>query len=140
MLIDGEAATVTTPLDRARRRILALAYLVFSVGGIATIISPPGTFTTQSVTGLVLWGWIASLAIGGLLGVLGAGLRRAALELAGLGLLSTGFLAYAVAIISLPHRTGGIWLVASIVSGVILFFVARYLEILRASRVRGSRQ
>lgn len=123
-----------TPLDRARRWIMAVRYLLFGAGGLIALLSPIPTFTATGVTAGLLWAWGLCLSIGGLAGALGVLLYPLA-ELVGLIALGTGLAAYGAALLYLPHRSGGIWLILSLVTAVILGLVARYLEIVRASRI-----
>lgn len=128
-----------TPLDRARRWILAVRYLLFGAAGAIAAVSTPPSFAATGVTAGLLWSWIGCLIIGGTSGAVGVAFLSPTAEQTGLIALGFGLAAYAGALLYLPHRTSGTWLIVSLILAVILGLVARYLEILRASRIGRTR-
>lgn len=125
---------VMKPLPRG---LLFSAYLFMCISAVMSFFIPLASF--QLVSWIVwIYIWASCLTAGGAMGAIAALLRRTSVELLGITLLLTGYLAYAVILVARLNQTikaghpevvtGNLFVFASILALVFLL-TRRYIEL-----------
>lgn len=125
---------VMKPLPRS---LLLLAYLFMCISAVMAFFVPLASFQLLSLA-IWIYIWAGCLTAGGLMGAVAALLRKTGIELIGITLLLTGYLAYSVIlgvrlyqVITAGHPeliTGSLFVFASIVA-LVCMLLRRYLEL-----------
>lgn len=125
---------VAKPLPRG---LLLLAYLFMCISAVMAFFIPLASFQLLSLA-IWIYIWAGCLTAGGLMGAIAALLRRTSVELVGITLLLTGYIAYSVIlgvrlaqVVSGGHTeqvTGSLFVFASIVA-LVLLLLRRYIEL-----------
>lgn len=125
---------VMKPLPRA---LLLLAYLFICISAVMSFFVPLESFQLLSWA-VWIYAWAGCLTAGGLMGAIAALLRKTGIELVGITLVLTGYLAYSVILGARlsqavsgghPERiTGSLFVFASI-AALVLLLLRRYNEL-----------